>query len=274
MANETISSLQTDSMFFGNWVGSSILDEARPHFVVKPLFNREGRRPGLVFNFPIQDNPGAATSNQAEGTSFTNTALSTSSQTATARLNGQVATVTDVLDAVSITDAVGHFAQVMGRSVAHEFEVTATAGFSGSTGAWATVDLAGFYDAMADLEAADATGDFVACVRPAAAATLRTGLTTATTVSYAANAANKTMDLGEAFPNGYIGSVAGVPTYLTSAITAGNNCMFVKGVTFGLYEIWDAKTETHRDIFQPGTQIAATSLYGVATIRSSWGTKG
>ena len=105
-------------MFFSNWVGDSILDEARGHNVIAPLFRYEGRRPGRVFNFPIQDDPGVATSGQAEGTAFTETVLTTSSQTATALLNGQVATVTDVLDAVSIVDAVGHFASVLGRSCA------------------------------------------------------------------------------------------------------------------------------------------------------------
>jgi hypothetical protein len=264
----TVSGGQTDSMFFGNWVGSAILDEIRPHNVIKPLLNREGRRPGLVFNFPLQDDPGAAATNQTEGTSFTDTALTTTSQTATARLNGMVATVTDVLDAISITDAVSHFAKVLGRSCAEEFEVTAGAVFANSTGAWSAASLAGFYNAMADLEAADATGDFVAVVVPATLATMRTDLTTATTVSFAANDRNPTLDLASNFPSGFVGNIAGVPTYLTSA--AATSCMFVKGVAHGLYEVWDIKTETHRDIFQPGTQIAATTLYGVCTVRAAW----
>ena len=270
MANETVSGGQSDSMFFSNWVGSSILDEIRPHNVIEPLFRKEGRRPSLVFNFPLQDDPGAAASNQTEGTAFTNTALTTSSQTATARLNGMVATVTDVLDAVSIVDAVSHFSQVLGRSCAEEKEVTLGAAFANSTGAWSAATLAGFYDAMADLEAADGSGTFVAVVKPAVLATMRTDLTTATTVSYAGNANNKTMDLGEAKPSGFVGNIAGVDVYLTSA--AGTSCMFVKGVAHGIYELWDLKTETHRDTFQPGTQIAATTDYGVATIRAAWST--
>ena len=268
MANETTSGLQSDSMFFSNWVGSSILDEMRPHNVVKPLLRYEGRRPSLVFNFPLQDDPGAATSNQAEGTAFTNTALSTSSQTATARLNGMVATVTDVIDAISIVDAVSHFSQVLGRSCAEEMEVTLTALFANSTPAWSAATLAGFYDAMADLEAADATGTFVAVVKPSALATMRTDLTTATTVSFAGNANNPTMDLASSFPTGFVGNIASVDVYLTSA--AATSCMFVKGVAHGVYEVWDLKTETHRDTFQPGTQIAATTCYGGATIRAAW----
>lgn len=268
MANETVSGGQVDSMFFSNWVGSDILQEIRPHFVIEPLLNKEGRRPGLVFNFPLDDDPGPATSNQAEGTSFSNTALSTSSQTATARLNGQVATVTDVLDAISIVDAVGHFSSMLGRSVKEEKENTMGAVFANSTGAWSAATLAGFYDAMADLEAADAEGEFVAVVRPSVAATMRTDLTTATTVSFAGNANNPTLDLAKPFPNGFIGNIAGVDVFLTSA--AGTSCMFVKGVSHGLYEVWDLKTESHRDIFQPGTQIAATSLYGVCTVRAAW----
>jgi len=269
MANETVSGGQTDSMFFSNWVGSSILDEIRPHNVIKPLLNREGRRPGLVFNFPIQDDPGAAASNQTEGTAFSNTALTTSSQTATARLNGTVATVTDVLDAISITDAVGHFAKVLGRSCAEEFEVTAGAVFANSTGAISAETLAGFYDAMADLEAADAVGDFVFVVRSAFLAAIRANITT-TTNAYSGNERANTLDATDATTGGAVGTLAGVETYFSTA--PATSCMFVKGVSHGLYEVWDVRTETHRDIFQPGTQLAATTLYGVATIRAAWST--
>jgi hypothetical protein len=269
MASETVSGGQTDSMFFSNWVGDSILDEARPHNVITPLFRSEGRRPGLVFNFPIQDDPGAAAANQTEGTAFTNTALTTSSQTATARLNGMVATVTDVLDAISIVDAVGHFAQVLGRSCAEEREATSGAVFANSTGAWSAATLAGFYNAMADLEAADATGDFVAVVLPAAAATLRTDVQTSTGAFHGGPAMNSG-DAVTAHPTGYIGPISTVPVFMTSA--AGTNCMFVKGVSHGIYTVWDTRTETHRDAFQPGTQIAATTCYGVATIRAAWST--
>lgn len=269
MASETVSGGQTDSMFFSNWVGSSILDEIRPHNVSKSLLRYEGRRPGLVFNFPLQDDPGPAASNQTEGTAFTNTQLTTSSVTATARLNGMVATVTDVLDAISIVDAVSHFSQVLARSAAEEMETTIGAVFANSTGAWSAASLAGFYDAMADLEAADATGQFVAVVKPSALATIRTDIQTSTGAFQGRSELN-TASAVQAQPSGFIGSLGGVDTYLTSA--AGTNCMFVKGVSHGLYEVWDLKTETHRDAFQPGTQIAATTCYGVATIRAAWST--
>ncbi len=255
-------------MFFGNWVGSSILDEMRPHSVSKPLFKYEGRRPGLVFNFPIQDDPGAATANQTEGTAFSETVLTTSSQTATARLNGQVATVTDVLDAISIVDAVSHFSQVLGRSLAEEQENRLGAMYANSTGAISAASLAGFYNGLADLEAADATGEFVAVLVPSFLATLRTDITISTSAFEGGKGSSDTAVLGQ--PNGSIGVIAGVPTYLTSGVAT--SCMFVKGVSHGLYEVWDARTETHRDAFQPGTQIAATSLYGTATIRAAWST--
>jgi hypothetical protein len=267
----TVSGGQTDSMFFGNWVGSSILDEMRPHNVIKPLLNREGRRPGLVFNFPIQDDPNAATANQAEGTAFTETVLATSSQAATARLNGQVATVTDMLDSISIVDAVSHFSQVLARSCAEEFEITAGAVFANSNGTIASSDLAGFYDAMADLEAKDATGEFVAVLKAGFVATLRTGLSTATGAFWGSTPGSSTADNAIApQTDGSLGPISGVQTYLTTA--AATSCMFVKGVAHGLYEIFDVKAESHRDIFQPGTQIAATTLYGVCTVRADWST--
>jgi len=256
-------------MFFSNWVGDSILDEARPHNVAKPLFNYEGRRNGLVFNFPIQDDPGAATTNQAEGTAFTETVLTTSSQTATARLNGQVATVTDVLDAISIVDAVSHFAQVLGRSCAEEQNATALAVSANSTGQWSAATLAGFYNAMADLEAADAKGQFVAVLLPAVLATIRTDIQTSTGAFQGRDSLN-TAAAVQAQPDGFIGSLGGVDTYLSSGATA--SFMFIKGVSHGWYEVWDTRVETHRDTFQPGTQIAATTCYGVCTVRAAWST--
>jgi hypothetical protein len=180
-----------------------------------------------------------------------------------------VATVTDVLDAISITDAVSHFSQVLARSCAEEFEVTAGAVFANSTGTIASSDLAGFYDAMADLEAADATGDFVAVLKPGFLKTLRTDITISTS-AFEGNERANTLGGAEPHPTGTVGPIASIPTFMTSA--AGTSCMFVRGVSHGLYEVWDVKTETHRDIFQPGTQIAATTLYGVATIRAAWST--
>src|SRR5512145_34165 len=270
MANETVSGGQSDSMFFSNWVGNSILDEMRPHSVTKPLLNIEGRRPSLVFNWPLQDDPGAATANQAEGTSFTNTALTTSSQIATARLNGMVATVTDVLDAVSLTDAVSHFAQVLGRSCAEEQEVLLTGLFANSTGQWSANTLAGFMNGIADLEAADATGVLVAVVNPVSLAALCSGITTGTDAFNSSSLREKDAGVVEAVTAGRVGMLAGVDVYLTSAATT--SCIFVKGVAHGIYEVWDVRTETHRDTFQPGTQIAATTCYGGATIRASWST--
>lgn len=268
MANETVSSGQTDSMFFSNWVGNSIIDEIRPHNVIKPLLKYEGRRPTKAFDFPLQDDPGAAASNQAEGTAFTNTALTTSSQTATALLNGIVATVTDVLDAISLVDAVSHFAAVLGRSCAEEMETTLGALFANSSAAWSAASYAGFMDAIADLEAADATGEFVAVVNPADFAVIRSDLTSGSSVTYAGNPAWNMSDATSAKPSGLVGNLAGVGVYLTSA--AATSCMFVKGLSHGIYEVWDVRTETHRDAFQPGTQIAATTMYGGATIRAAW----
>ena len=121
---------------------------------------------------------------------------------------------------------------------------------------------------MADLEAADATGSFVAVVLPAAIATIRTDVQTSTGAFNAPGA--NTNDAVQAFPGGYVGNISTVPVYMTSL--AGTNCMFVNGVSHGLYEVWNARTETHRDVFQPGTQIAATSCYGVCTIRAAWST--
>lgn len=274
MANETTTTTATDFLF-ASWVDGRVLDEARPLSVSDPLFRQASRKPTLAYKFPIMADPGAAASNQAEGTAFANSALSSTVATATSRLNGKVATVTDVLDATTIVDAVSYFSQVLGRSVAEELEVTESAlyaGFTTKTGAGVT--LANWLKAISQLEIAEAVGDICAVAPPADVDTLRQNvmITVTGTAMGADPFAESLSDLatGERL-SGLVGRLSGATLYQTTAIATTLGGMFIKGETLGKYEVWGSRTETHRDTFQPGTQIAATSHYGVAKIRDAWG---
>lgn len=279
MANETITSGQT-GMFFTAWMGSDILEEQRAYNVSKPLLKYEGRKPSKVFSFPRQVKPAAATSNQTEGTAFANVALTTDKADATARLNGQVATVNDVLDAVSIEDAVSHFSGVLGRSLAEEYEATICSaiynGFTTATTASTVLLLSDVASALGVLEANDILGDIVAVIHPTQTMELEKDLTgTAAAAFFGSERGASAADGGLSAPRngGRVGRVLGIDFYQTSAVvfsTTFRGAMFTKEAA-GLYELWASRTETHRDAFQPGTQIAATSDYGVAIIRDAWG---
>jgi len=275
----TVTSGQT-GMFFAAWMGSDILEEQRAYDVSKGLLKFEGRKPSKVFSFPRQVKPAAATSNQAEGTAFTDVALTTDKADATGRLNGQVATINDVLDAVSIVDAVGHFSKVLGRSVAEETEATICSaihnGFTTAITASTVLLLSNVADAIGALEAADIVGDLKAVIHPTQTMELSKDLTgTAAAAFFGSERGAAAADGGLSAPRngGSVGRVLGVDFYQTSAVvlsTTYRGAVFTEEAA-GLYELWAARTETHRDAFQPGTQIAATTDYGVAIIRDAWG---
>lgn len=276
MADETTTTTANDPIFT-SWINTEIEQEARPYSVSKPLFDLKSRMPTKRFDWPTQTDPGEA-ADLTEGTAMANTALSTGVASATAAVDGQSATVTDLLDAVFASgDAVTHVAQVLGRSVAEAEEneaATLYGAFSttvGSTGANLTV--AQFLDGISALEQADADGPLVSVLHPVQAGDLRTGITATSNQHYAANPnfPESIMTSG-ANPGGYVGSLFNVPIYQTSAVPTANlgadraGAIFVKGKALGWYELWPLRVETHRDVQQPGTIVAATSARGVVEI--------
>jgi hypothetical protein len=58
-----------------------------------------------------------------------------------------------------------------------------------------------------------------------------------------------------------------VDFYQTSAVTATGGGVFLSNVALGLYEIRPLRIETHRDASLPGTEVVATSRYGMVEIR-------
>jgi hypothetical protein len=280
MASETTTSSQT-GLVFSAWLGDRILEEQRPYNVSKPLLKYAGRKPSKVYSFPIQSDPGMAASGQAEGTAFGNTQLQSTKADATARLNGQVATVTDFVDAVSTVDAIGHFGAVLGRSVAEELETTIDSVILNS--AWTTTQTAStvlllddFMVAIGAIEGKDGVGDLAAVLNPAQTSELRRDLTGTVAASFFGSERGAAVagTLAEAKMAGAVGNIAGVDVFQTTGVvlsTTYRGAMFVKGEAAGIYEVWDARTEQHRDAFQPGTQLAATSCYGLAQIRADWG---
>ncbi len=283
MVNEATTTTTANDIYFASWVGSRVLDEARPHNPSKALMNFESRKPTKAFDFPIQDDPGAgaAWTEGADQTSVqTATSLTTSKATATAQMYGQAAIVTDFIDAISVIDAAAHFAAVLGRSVAEEVETITAAQYANYSQVITSSTVAlldDFMKALGALEARDAVGDIVAVLSPKQLSDLRRDLTGTVASSFYGSAAGAATvsDIGTVDTTGTPGNVAGIPVYTTTALSqaAGNDQggLFVKGVTNGFYEVWDVRSESHREALRPGTQLVCSANFGVAEIRDSWG---
>jgi hypothetical protein len=275
MANETTTTTANDPIFT-SWIEAAIQQEQRPYRVSKPLFDVKSRRPTKRYDWPTQDDPGEA-SDLTEGTAMSNTALGTGVASATAAVDGQAATVTDLLSAVMVIDAEDHFSKVLARSVyeAEENEAAVNYGnFSTTVGtSGADLTVAQFNAAVSALEQADADGPLVACLHPVQTGDLRASLQATSNAHFHANPQlNQNILSDISTPSGYAGSLFGVDIFHTSAVPTANlaadraGAVFVKGMALGWYELWDVRVEAHRDVLQPGTILAATSARGTTEI--------
>ena len=253
-----------------------MVEEQRPYNVLKQHFWMQNGQESDQFTWPTQDDPGAA-ANIVEGTGASNTALNTSAATATATIEGQMATVTDFLAVISRVDALQHFAQVLGRSVAERIEDVCAGiidDFSNTVGT-TTVDLtvAQFLEGVSTLEQNDATGQAVAVLHPVQIGDLRTGVTATSNQHFAANPDGDFSLMG-GLDNmaGFAGSLFNVPLYQTSAVVTANagadraGAIFVRNHALGYYELWGPRIETERDASLPGTEIVATTSFGVVEV--------
>ena len=289
MANETTTSTSDDPIFV-SWVTDRILAELRPYNVSKPLFRYAGPQTSKRYDFPTQTDPSVASATAiGDGTAASNTALSTGVGSATAAVKGMVATVTDLLQAVMVTDAVDHFAAVLGRSAAERVETDCSANyanFSNVTGtSGSDFTIAQMIAAVGDLESRDVADNLVATFHPIQVLDLRSGsgntpggilpgfAASQEGMNFLANPNfNQSIVTDLSTPSGYVGKLLGVDIYETSAVATANTAadragaIWARGEALGFYELWDVRVEMHRDAFQPGTQVAATVAFGTCEI--------
>lgn len=285
MAGELTTTSTADDVYFAAWVGDDILDELRPYVVTPPLLEQQGRKPSKVYQKPTMTDPGpaAAWSEKADQSATsreqTITALATGNVQATASMKGIAAHVNDFIDAISVIDAVSYFAQVLGRSVAEKENTDATAALDAAAAnitASTVLLLDDFMQAIGAIEANDGLGQLVAVLNPVQVSELRRDLTGTVAASFfgSERGAGVVADaLPEAKMNGHVGNIAGVDVFQTSAValsTTYRGVMFVKGVAFLEYKIWDARTESHREPLTPGTVLTCSANYGFATVRNTW----
>lgn len=273
MADEVTRTAYNDAEFAA-WVTSEILDEARPYNVMRPFFRYAGKQPSNAYDFPIQDDPGAAAT-YTEGTGLSNTALTTSKATATANQRGMMATVTDEIQETAVFDVVGQVAGVLGRSVGEEFETVATAlidDFTNTTNtAGVPVTWLTLIEAVGQLEQRDMVGTPVIVLDPAEVNEVRQDVGSNGAALFG-NPAFPIAGVEAASLSGYAGfAVSGAPVYQTSTVTSTGGAAFLVNHALGLYEIRPPRSEMDRDISLPGTEVVVTSRYGVIEIRDAAG---
>ena len=280
MADETTTTTAND-VFLAAVVDNVIIDEIRPYNVMRPFFRTRMRGPSSSFDFPIQDDPGAASA-KTEGTTLANLSggLTTSKATAAAGTVGIMTTVTDELTAISLVDALSHFKDVLVRSVAEKFETDAVAlidDFSNTVGT-TTADYtwAQRAEATGTLANNDAVGQAVEVLHTQQVFDLRSDLTTSTGAVWG----NENIMVNGLLANtlaGFAFSAFGVPTFQTSLVNTANagadraGAQFIADLALGLYWIWDFRPETERDASNVATECIVTARYGVIEIRDSWG---
>jgi hypothetical protein len=266
VASETTQTGYNDTQFAA-WVTSEILDEIRPYNVMRPFFRYAGRQASNVYDFPIQADPGAASS-YTEGTGLTNTELTTDKASATAGTFGIMATVTDELNETSLIDVGSQAAAVLGRSVMEKFETDATAlidDFANTSGAdGVPTTLAVLLEAVNQLEQRDQMGSPVGVLDPVQVGDVRQDAATSGAAILATGNANGTINATLA---GFAFSYGGVDWHQTSLVTSTGGAVFLSGVALGHYEVRPLRIETERDASLPGTEVVATTRYGLIEIR-------
>lgn len=288
MANETTATSANDIRYTA-LINAAILEEARPFNVSKQFFYMGGAGNGVGMSFPVQDDPGAASS-LTEGTDASNTQLTTSEATATATEQGIMATITDRLASVSIIDAMDHFASVLGRSVAERVEnicAAQWASFSNTTGtSGSDLTLTQFITAVNALVGREAPGNYVAVLHPQQVLDLQVGSgnTPGGFLSAVSNGSNflanpqlRQSIMDNAAPAGYVGEVMGVPIYQTTAVTTANTGADRAGAVFAdqkaeaAYQLWDIRTELQRDASLRATEVVVTTCFGVVEWNDAFG---
>ncbi len=180
-----------------------------------------------------------------------------------------MATVTDELDETSLISVASQVAGVLGRSVMEKFETDATSTldeFTNTTGtAGVPTTYATILEAVNQLEQRDQQGDPVIVLDPVQVGDLRQDIGTSGAAIFGSGvgADSQTASLA-----GYAGfSIGGVPVFQTSLVSATGGGVFLRGVALGLYEIRPLRIETERDASLPGTEVVATTRYGMVEIR-------
>ena len=264
-----------NDVYFNPYVLDYILDEERPYFVSRQFVDIQGHKPASVVQFPIQQDPGVATT-YTEGTGLANTALGTDNVQATALNYGQMTLVTDEADENSIIPLLAQFAGVLGRSAAEYVESTISNVLDDFSFTYGTAGVATSYaDCLAahnGLATRDQlNGDVVFVLDPAQVGNVQQDLAT-TGAAWMGNP-NVTVDgqLATSLTGNTGLQVAGRPVFQTSLIPSTGGGCFISQQAEGGYEPRPQRIRMQRLEEMPGTKVVATGRFGVIEKRDRAG---
>jgi hypothetical protein len=271
---------------------TTTLNDLLPSIVAEAMFvaNERSIMRGLVKNYTLAPGQGktvtvpvypqVSAAAITEGDIISNTEVSTGGATLTVATNAIRTMVTDLSVAGSSSNVVADLGRLFGEAIARKIDTDLTAlfaGFSNGIGDYTgAITAASIFNSVAKLRGAGVSVDGMVCVlHPEIAYDLKAALTLGgSTAAFSMGAYSEVGN--EAMRQGYVMTLAGVPIYETSNISAVTNAGDFPGAVFhrdalGLAMIGDVQIETARRIDYLSTEVVASCHYGVGELQDALG---
>ena len=230
---------------------------------------------GTTLQIPVYGTPAAADLTEADD--LTASAVSTSVANITLAEIGLMTNVSDLSLNFSPTNVIADVGRLFGEAIAKKIDQKCIALFDGFSetlgGASVAMTTALLFRAIAVLRSNSVPSTDLACVlHPNIAYDLKASMTNTFGTGSVA-----TTDIGnEAMRTGFVGTVAGVPVYETSAMLNTGTTGDYKGAVFHRDAIAlaigsDIKIATQRDESARATELVGTATVGVVELHNSYG---
>lgn len=278
MANETTTATLA-SFKYAEFISANVIDGTYSKVVMPALVRQENiaSDPTLVASVPKW--PALTAAAVAEATDLTSSAITPTDQTITASEVGIMTVLTDKAQVSSIISRLAEFGQQLGKAVADKIDADLCAllvALNGGTAVGTSgtnMTVANLLSAVNTVEKADAPMPYVCVLHPQQIHDLRTDLAAATGVIYT-SVVNERIGVTE---NGYQFDLYNIPIYATTNVPTANTAadyaggLFSRGVALGMALKWGPKTELERNASLRGTEIVATTCYGVGELVDTYG---
>lgn len=232
---------------------------------------------GKVLNIPIYGTETAIA--LTEGDDIVGTAgdltINTSSQSITLAEAGLMTLVTDMTINHATSNVVADLGKIFGEAIArkHDQSLTALFGsFTNSIGApQDELTVEALFKAYSTLKSAAVPGPYFGVFHPKAIYNIKKTLTNTFNPQSNVNVVNQAMS------EGYVGRIAGIDIFESSNViqdsaSSVTNAVFSRDA-LGLAVSSDLKIATQRDESMRGTEVVATTVYGVSLLHTSYGVK-
>ena len=265
-----------DDTFVAATFAAEMLPELRPAVTPRNiLWHAPSMGDSTAHSFTLLDDPGASAA-FTQGTDYTTvTDITTSKQTATAAEVGLMTTVSDMLIAVSLIQAIAQVSRLLTDSTHEKVETDIAGvadGFGTSTTAASTLTPSDLLAAISAIEQRDAaTGPLVGYLHPKQTGELRSETAVTTAIKTAAEGGVPRGAVTAATNGrGYWGNLFEVDVYQTSLVASASSLrqgsVFVSGQCLGIKELWAPRVEIERRATLRGFYVVSSACYGIAGV--------